>query len=323
MNGSGQESDIIATRFADRIATIPGISNSSGSSSPFGNSWSRTVVQKDDINHIVYTNRITDKFVETMGIQLLDGRNMSEEFETDAESAVLVNEAFVKAMGWDSGVGQAIPEFEDVTVVGVVKNFKFLSSREQVPPMMMHMSPDLGSLNFTMVRLNIDNVGTVYPALEAVWRDVAPTAPFVAEFLDARIQQLYEAERRWQDIITYSAILAFLLSSMGLFGMAAMTTSRRTKEIGVRKVLGASTGTIVRMLSMEFTTLVAVALVLATPLSFYAMTTWLNSFAYKVSLGPGVFVLSGVIALVITLATVIFQSVSAATADPVDSLRSE
>jgi putative ABC transport system permease protein len=323
MNGSDEATDVIAARYAERIAGIPGVTGSSGSSSSFGGSWSRTVMQKDDINHLVYTNRMDPSFLETMGIELLDGRNLSDEFETDVESAVLVNEAFVEAMGWGSGVGERLPGLEDVTVVGVVENFKFLSVRQEVPPIMLHMSPEIGSNNFTMVRFNMANVGTVRPALEAAWKDVAPTAPFVSQFLDERIQRLYDAERRWQNIITYSAILAFLLSSMGLFGMAAMSTARRTKEIGVRKVLGASTGAIVRLLTTEFAALIAIALVLATPLSFYVMSKWLSTFAYQISIGPGVFLLSGLIALAITLATVCYQSVSAATADPVDSLQSE
>ncbi|TDI76678.1 MAG: FtsX-like permease family protein, partial [Bacteroidetes bacterium] len=323
MNGSDESTDIVATRYAERIAAISGVVRSSGSSSSFGNDWSRTVIQKDDINHIVYTNRMDPTFLETMGIQLVNGRNLSYEFETDASSAVLVNEAFVDAMGWDVGVGQAVPEYEDVTVVGVVSDFKFLSMRTQVPPVMLHMSPDIGSNNYTMVRFNMANVATIRPALEQAWKEVAPAAPFVAQFLDERIERLYETERRWQNIITYAAILAFLLSSMGLFGMAAMTTSRRTKEIGIRKVLGASTGAIVRLLSFEFTALVAIALVLATPLSIYVMSEWLSTFAYQISIGPVVFVISGLIALSITLAAVSFQSISAAIADPVDSLRTE
>ena len=323
MNGSDEPTDVVATRYAERIAGISGVLRSSGSSSAFGNDWSRTVIQKDDINHIVYTNRMDPTFLETMGIQLVDGRNLSDEFETDASSAVLVNEAFVNAMGWDAGVGQAVPEYEDVTVAGVVSDFKFLSMRTLVPPVMLHMSPDIGSKNYTMVRFNMANVATIRPALEQAWKEVAPTAPFVAQFLDERIERLYRAERRWQNIITYAAILAFLLSSMGLFGMAAMTTSRRTKEIGIRKVLGASTGAIVRLLSFEFTALVAIALVLATPLSIYVMSEWLSTFAYQISIGPGVFVISGLIALSITLAAVSFQSISAAIANPVDSLRTE
>ena len=323
MNGSNLETDIVATRFGQQIANIPGVISSSGSSSAFGNSWSRTVLQKDDVNHIVYTNRMEPSFLETMGISLLDGRNLSDEFETDASSAVLVNEAFVEAMGWKRGVGQGLPQMEEVTIVGVVRDFKFLSMRSQVPPVMLHMSPQMGSNNNTMVRFNVADVASVRTALEDAWKEVAPDAPFLAEFLDERIQLLYEAERRWKNIITYAAVLAFLLSSMGLFGMAAITTSRRTKEIGIRKVLGASTATIVRLLTREFAVLVLVAFVFATPLSIYVMSKWLSTFAYQVSIGAGVFLLSGAIALIITLSTVSFQAISAALADPVDSLKSE
>ncbi len=323
MNGSDLETDIVATRFGQKIADISGVISSSGSSSAFGNDWSRTVLQNDEVNHIVYTNRMEPSFLATMGIDLMNGRNLSDKFESDASSAVLVNEAFVEAMGWGSGVGQAVPEFDDVTIVGVVRDFKFLSIRTQVPPVMLHMSPEIGSNNNTMIRFNVANIASVRTELEKAWKEVAPDAPFVAEFLDERIQLLYDAERRWQDIITYSAVLAFLLSSMGLFGMAAITTSRRTKEIGIRKVLGASTPTIVRLLTREFAVLVLVAFVFATPLSIYVMSKWLSTFAYQVSIGAGVFVLSGVIALVITLSTVSFQAISAALADPVDSLKNE
>lgn len=323
MNGSDVETDVATARFGHQIASIPGVISSSGSSSAFGNDWSRTVMQKDGVNHIVYTNRMDPSFLETTGIELLSGRNLSEAFETDASSAVLVNEAFVQAMGWEKGVGHSVPRYEDVAIVGVVRDFKFLSMRTRVPPVMLHMSAELGSNNYTMVRFNTANVSSVRLALERAWKDVAPNAPFVGEFLDERIQLLYDAERRWQNIITYSAILAFLLSAMGLFGMAAMTTARRTKEIGIRKVLGASTSTIVRLLTREFAALVVVAFVLATPLSIFVMQKWLSTFAYQVPVGAGVFLLSGMIALTITLTTVSFQAFTAASANPVNSLRNE
>ena len=309
--------------FQERIASLPGVVSTSASSSSFGDSWSRTVMTDDDVNHIVYTNRIDPAFLETIQLDLVAGRNLSDAFQTDPEQAVLVNKAFVDEFGWDQPVGHLLPGYDDVAVVGVVDNYKFLSAREKVPPVMLHMNAGIGSKNYAMIRFRVDQLSGVMSGLEDAWRTLAPDQPFVAQFMDDRLAQLYADDRRWQSIVTYASVLALLISCLGLFGVAALSAARRRKEIGVRKVLGASVGAIVLLLSRDFAKLVAIGFVIAVPIAWYVMDKWLDAFAYKVRTSPGTFVLAGVVALAVALLTVSRQSIAAATADPVKSLRYE
>ncbi|NQV72568.1 ABC transporter permease [bacterium] len=322
---TGTDSDLedLSVQFAEQIAPIPGVLGSSTASTSFGGSWSRTVVQENDVNHIDYLNRVQPSFLDVMGIDLVEGRNFSPELQSDVQNAVLINETFAAEMGWENPIGKPLTKWPGVTVIGVVKDFKFLSAKEKVPPMMLHMSPELGSNDFMLVRFHLANSDEVQAGLRKGWSALSPIIPYRSEFLDQRIQMLYESDRRWQTIINYTAILALIISGLGLFGMAALSIARRTKEIGIRKVLGASSLNIARLITFEFAALVSVAILIAIPLAHWVMNKWLSTFAFQIDSGIGLYLLSGLLTLAIALITVSFQTIRAANSNPVESINSD
>jgi putative ABC transport system permease protein len=306
MNSGRAQADDVADLFQQSARTSPNIVAVSGTSSSFGDNWSRMVVVEGETNHITYTMRVDPEFLETTGISIVAGRNLSAEFGQDAESSIVVNEAFVRAFGYENPIGTMVAGLDSATVVGVVEDFKFLSLREEVPPTILHMSPELASENYTLVRFQASNLLDSMTDLENAWASVAPDNPFVAQFLDDRLYELYVNERRWQRIVTLAASLALFLSCLGL-----------------RKVLGSSITQIVLLLSKDFAKIVVVAFVVSVPICWMLMERWLSTFAYRTSISAWVFVCAGLATLIVALLTVAHRSMVAAMMNPVESLRGE
>ena len=262
-------------------------------------------------------------FVETLDIKVIEGRDFSQDFATDT-SAFLVNEAAVKRLGWDNPLGKYIGDDSGApigTVVGVVQDFHFESLHAEIAPLLLQIAP--ASAREIAVRVRPENLSEMLAFLEQQWHVFEPTYPFQYSFLDDDFDQLYRAEQRLGRIFGYASFLAILIACLGLFGLAAFTAQQRTKEIGIRKVLGASFARIVLLLSKDFAKLVLVAFALATPLAYFAMRRWLDSFAYRIEISWGIFLIAGLMALLVALLTVGYQSIRAALADPVESLRYE
>ncbi|MBO6585354.1 MAG: ABC transporter permease [Gracilimonas sp.] len=282
-------------------------------------------------------NFVDADFIPTLGIKVTEGRNFSEENPSDARQAMIVNEALVEYFGWENPIGQRLPgpEFDQHEVIGVVENFHYESLHTPVEPLAIVMNPDilfsgisdLGISNSFDPRysfnLSTGNLSQTVSQLREVWAQVAPGVPFDYTFVDQSLDDQYREERRLSRIVTTGSVLAIIIACLGLFGLASLMVIRRTKEIGVRKVLGASSGNIVFLVNKEFTKLVAIAFVIATPIAWYAMSTWLQDFAYRIELGFGIFLLSGLLTLAVAWFTVSYQSVKATLINPTDSLRSE
>ena len=262
-------------------------------------------------------------FLATMDMELTAGRAFSEAFPSDADDAFLINETLARQLGWDDPVGRRleIPDWRSGTIVGVVKDFNFRSLHETIDPMLMFIVE--GNFQLFSARIRPDNVGPTLAHLRETWSRFAPERPFVYSFLDESFARQYEADAQFGKVFGYFALLAVVIACLGLFGLASFTAERRTKEIGVRKVLGASIASIVLLLSKDFTRLVLIALVLAAPLAYLAMTRWLEAFAYRVEISWPIFLMAGLIALLIALLTVSYQAARAALADPVKALRYE
>ena len=266
-------------------------------------------------------------YVPTLGMELAQGRNFSPDFGSDS-SAILLNECAVKLFGWKDPVGKRVTQFNDpqaktsktYTVVGVVKNFHFESLRRNVGALGLTLEPSTGAVSF---RLNGQDLPRLVAQIESRWKTLAPGLPFSYAFLEDGFNAMYRAEQRIGTLALAFAGFAILVACLGLFGLAAFTAEQRTKEIGVRKVLGASVGSIVGLLSKDFLKLVLVAIVIATPLAWWAMNAWLQDFAYRADLPWWVFALAGLVAVGIALLTVSFQSVKAALMNPVKSLRTD
>jgi len=261
-------------------------------------------------------------FIQTLGIEMVAGRSFSS--AQDESTSFIVNEAAVHRFGWDIALGKTISDAEGNplgTVVGVANNFHFESLQATIEPLLMRVQPDW--FEKVIVRTHPSNVPGTLDFLEQQWQSFEPGYPFQYSFLDEDFQQLYQTEDRLHEVFSYTSLLAILIACLGLFGLAAFTAEQRTKEIGIRKVLGASVPGIVLLLSKDFLKLVALALVLAAPIGYLAMSRWLNDFAYRVDLGVGTFVLAGALALLIAVLTVSYQAIKAALSDPVKSLRYE
>jgi putative ABC transport system permease protein len=280
-------------------------------------------------------NSIDAGFVRTMGLQIVAGRDFDSRNTSDSLNSMLVNEAMVREYGWKNPIGQRLPGRYKCEVVGVVKDFNFESLHEKVKPLMLVMKPDSvfrqsNDMNFpastrprVTVRLAAGDLQSQIQVLETAWKKTAGNQDFEYSFLDERLAAQYIAERRLGSIVTAASAISIFIACMGLFGLATLVVAKRTKEIGIRKVLGASIGSIVQLLSKDFLIMVLIASVISFPVAWWAFRYWLQDFAYRVDIRWQVFGLSAMMALIIALITVSFQSIRAAMANPVKSLRTE
>jgi putative ABC transport system permease protein len=275
---------------------------------------------------------INDDLAETVGFEILQGRNFSK--ETNDSLSLIVNEAAVKTLGLTGNpVGQRLTQVQRnqngtvnvmYTIIGVVKDFNFQSLHDQITPLTILNNENFGGgAAYAYVKVESQNLRAVTNAAEEKWKAMSDGRPFKYHFLNETLQANYEAEERAGTLFTVFSGLAIMIACVGLFGLAAYTASLRTKEIGVRKVLGATVPGIVLFLSKDFTRLILIAFLLAVPLGWYIMNQWLESFAYHTSLSITTFLLAGALALLISWATVSYQSIKAALRNPVKSLRSE
>lgn len=307
MNNSG----VISASYSNSV--IPGVNNT-------------TVFRKPglDEDHIIGVYFADHEHFQTMGFELLEGRNFSKDFPSDS-TAVLVNEAVVEEMGWENPVGEKVitfngPEPSELTVVGVLKNFNFESLRDRVRPILLQLG-DFG--NDMTVRVRFEDPREAVDFVESTWKEFAPGEPFEYVFMDERFDDLYRSEQRLGKLFTIFTVLAIFIASLGLFGLAAYTAEQRTKEIGVRKVMGATVMGIMRILSMEFVKYIGIAFIIAIYPAYYFISKWLENFAYRVDISIGTFILGGLLALVVAVLTVSYQSWKAARMNPANTLRYE
>ncbi len=268
------------------------------------------------------TYYIDDDYLPTLGIRLTAGRNFSKDFRSDS-AGVLINEAAAKRFGWKNPLGKRLSAVDDksrvYTVIGVVKDFHFESIHQSIAPLVMYYGAD----NYQMaIRTRTNDIPQLLTLLEQKWK-AQTNNPFAYSFLNDRFNKTYLAEQRIGKLFSIFATLTIIISCLGLFGLAMFTAQQRTKEIGVRKVLGASVMSIIVLLSKDFIRLILLAIVIVSPIAWYAMNQWLKDFAYRVEISWWVFALSGLLAIAVALITVSFQSIKAALMNPVKSLRSE
>ncbi len=289
------------------------------------NSTSSLTWQGKNPNEVIlfHNTTVTHDYFSTLMMDIVEGRAFSREFPTDEERAYIINQAAARLLGEGPAVGKSITLWEDAgTVVGVVKDFHFKSLNTHVEPLIIRLRP-AEPYSYLLVRLREGSVQEGLEKIVRAWDRVSPEFPFDYTFLDESFGSLYRAEERMGTIFGSFTGLAIVISCLGLFGLASFMAERRTREIGIRKVLGASESSVMLLLSKEFVVLVAVANGIAWPVGWYAMRRWLQNYAYHTGLDPLVFFAAGFGALAIALLTVSFQAFKAASADPVDSIRYE
>ena len=271
-------------------------------------------------------DRISEEYFPTLGVPLIQGRNFSRDFPSDSSHSVLVNEEFVKEAGWKDPIGRTVDFLNGsdckLTVVGVVKDYHYASLKEKIKAQLFTTSPQLPLGQF-LIRMSADNTPRTLKAIENTYRTLFPWHPFEHYFVEEKNHENYEAESKWKQIITCSAVLTIFISCIGLFGLAMLSIRKRTKEIGIRKVLGASVWQISGLVSKNFVALVLIAFLLAIPVAWYTTNKWLDNFPYRIQINGWIFAFASLLTLLIALITVSFQAFRAAGANPVKSLRAD
>ena len=292
-----------------------------------GEGFTRGSMDYNGKNMDVFEYFVDHNFIPLMGMQLLRGRNFDPTISSDTINSVIVNEAMVRDFGWtlDNAIGQQLKEYSEQMipiVIGVVKDFNFRPLSIKVEPQMFHQFSNYAPHRY-FVRLKAGDPAKALAAMQRTWNALVTDIPFNYVFLDENIENFYKSEVRWSRIIGWAGGISIFLACLGLLGLAALAAVNRTKEIGVRKVLGASVPDIIGLLSKDFLKLVAIAIVIASPLAWYFMSKWLQDFAYRVNIGWLVFFIAGLSAVALALMTISLQAIRAAMANPVKSLRNE
>ena len=319
--GSAAEDNNTLKLFRERLYHQENIVAITGTSNPYGD-IAVYPIKKDGREIDVIQSRVDYDFFKTLDIEVVQGRTFSPEYPSDSQ-AVVVNEKLIKELGIEDPIGKPLKGYYmPLTIIGVVSDYNTENFRYGIAPALHHIKPTWG-LSQIYVRISPENISGTLSLLENTWKDMQPDKPFLYFFLDDTLESLYNEEKRWGAIVGYSSGLAVLIACMGIFGLTSITVDRRTKEIGIRKVLGASEPQIIRMVIKEFIWLVGIANIIGWPLAYLAMRALLDFYYYRISLGPQYFFLAGVISFTIAVLTTIFLAARAAMANPVDSLRYE
>jgi len=308
----------------EKLGMSPAVMSWSTSGNVPGRTMNRMGIQPDGIAQtdpwVVSALQMDEHFLKTMGIRLLEGRNFSREYGTDAKESVILNKAAQDAIGWEDPIGKTFNEGR-FKVVGVIDNFHFTTLRHVVEPLLAFYQDGVG--RELSLKLQAGSISDAVGHLQKVWEELFPGQPLEYIFLDDEFDQIYRREENFGSLTRGFTFLAIFIACLGLFGLAAHTVERRTKEIGIRKVLGAGVGGLVILLSKTYIMLVLLANLIAWPAAYILMRGWLRDFAYRIELGLGIFLLSTVAAAGIAMLTVSFHCIRAAGADPVKALRYE
>ncbi len=262
-------------------------------------------------------------YVKTLGMHVTEGRYFSKDFSSDS-AGVVINQAAVNELGWNkvNPIGRTIVRSgqKRFKVVGVVEDFNYTSAKQTIAPLMMMLGNDHGGM---IIKIRTTDVTGFLNDLKTKWNSFDPKGPISYTFLDDKFASLYAGELKTQRIFSAFAVIAIIIAALGLFGLSAFVIEQRTKEIGIRKVLGASVQNVLLLVSKEFLSLVFIAFIISIPVTYWAMNKWLESYAYRINISWGIFLVAGLLAIIIALLTVSFQSIKAAIANPVNSLRTE
>jgi putative ABC transport system permease protein len=335
-NKTRKEGNTLAQRFVTALEKNPDVISHTTSLYSMAEAGWMNLGYMDDQNAFrqFRFNVVDADFVNTMGLHVIAGRNFLKNNPSDS-AYVLVNEALVKAYGWKDPIGQHLPGKYEERVIGVVKDFNFESLHTNVKPVLLALRPDgvfKNSSDFSFefapeprvsVRFRGGNLQKHIETLRTTWKSVAGDTDFEYQFLDDALNTAYQQEQRLGSMVRYASLLSIFIACMGLFGLATLVVVRRTKEIGIRKVLGADISTIVTLLSKDFVVLVGIASLIAFPLAWLALNKWLQDFAYRMHISWWLFAAAAFLSLIIAVVTVSVQAMRAALANPVKSLRTE
>ena len=320
----------------DELLRNPSIKNVTASSNKVTSriaGWRGYKVEEATEDVFCPTVVVSYDFFETLGAKIIEGRSFSRDFPSDVTEAYVINEAAAKFFDLQNPVGTpvigavftgSVWNQKNAHIIGVVKDFHFASLHSEVQPAVFSLASEITmGLNWMEVRIGPENVRETIASIEKQWENIAAERPFQFEFMDDALQQHYEAEERFMNIFATFSVLSILMGGLGLFGLTAFMTKRRTKEIGIRKVMGASVTHLIGLLSVDFLKLVLVANLIGWPIAWYLMSGWLENFAYQTSMSPTIFLMTGLGAVVLAFLAVLYHALKASRLNPVKSLRTE
>ena len=339
-NSPAAQGKMLVERLRNQLANKDAVLSVSGASATFASPWTIMGFRDNQAEFKqFYQITVDHDYLQTLEIELAYGRDFSKDFATDSTDAVIVNQEMVKFFNWESPLGQSFPgkNFPPHQIIGVVKDFNFQSLQNEIAPLAIVLNPmtllrginDIStsfsprSVNFINVRIQPDRIPQTIDLVKSAWQSSAANQPFQFSFLDEDVDQQYREEERWGKIVGYASSFAILIACLGLFGLATLTVARRTKEIGIRKVLGANVSNILFMLTNDFGKLVIIGTILAWPIAYFAMRNWLEDFAYRIGIGIENFILATAFAILIALVAIGYQSIKAALENPVKSIKYE
>ncbi len=325
--GYTEEGEKAVERFRNATAENNNIVSVSGTNSSFNRGWSRNGFRIDGELHNAYTYRVDEDYIPTLGIKLKEGRNFDKEIVTDQKKTLIVNEALVADFGWEDPLNQTLNWRDDSLggwkIIGVVEDYHFLSLENEVEPMFMFLDEEEGKITTMLVKVRADDIPATIEYAQNKWQEVVSDKPFDFAFLDEDVAKQYESYEKWSNIMWVATLFAILIACLGLFGLAGINALNRTKEIGIRKALGAEIRDILVMMNRPYAIMALISFVLAAPASWWVMDKWLSDFKYAISLSWQLFVVSLVSALILALFTVSYHSVKAALINPADTLKYE
>ena len=329
----------LAEQFKRELSGIPQIATVCASSHDFGNgNWVNLGFTDDNgVYRTFFYNSIDDDFINAMKIELVAGRNFSDEIPSDQRRSLIVNEAFAKMFGWTDPIGKRIPgkNFEDNEVIGVVKDFNYQSLYTKVEPLVLAMNPATilsGTENINvsnspipklLIRLKPGNASETLAKIKTTWDKLTGGEEFAFAFVDETLNAQYRSDQNLGKIVSLTTILAILIGSLGLYGLASLAMQNRTKEISIRKVLGATEQSLLILLSKDYIVLILISLLVSVPITWYLMKDWLSTFEYRINIGAGVFLISGGISLAIAMITISYEAIKTAWSQPAKTLKYE
>jgi putative ABC transport system permease protein len=316
--------------FKESLSSVPGVISTCFSSSVPGSFHASAFSEMQNKNGDIQKTNLNLYFVDfdyikQYNLKVIAGRPFSKDFPTDSTDAMMVNESAAALLGYDipaEVVGRSFDQWgRKGKIIGVLKDFNYKSLHQKIEPLVMRIDPN----NFDLISIKVDakNLPATINLINENWNRFIPNKPFDFNFLDDFFNKQYRSEYNFGRLFLYFSVLAIFISCLGLLGLSSYSTIQRKKEIGVRKVMGASIADIVKLLSSDFIKLVCVAFVIGAPIAWFGMSKWLNDFAYRTNLSVWIFALSGIIAITIAFFTISFQAIKAAIANPVKSIRTE
>jgi putative ABC transport system permease protein len=320
------EADNLVDNLRNKLSSIPEVKLVSGTNASFNQGWSRYGYQINGELKTAFVYRVDSEYIKLLDIKVLEGRNFDN--RASDSTAIIVNEALVKDMGWKNPLGEHLNWREDSAsigseVIGVVKDYHFLSLEQEIEPLFLSINKQLGYMTTAMVKITPDNIPATIDKIKKSWNEINPDKPFEYTFVDEDVTRQYERYKQWMNITGLSTLMAILIASLGLFGLAGINAVNRTKEIGIRKVMGAELVNIFILLNRQYVYFSIIAFVVAGPISYFVMNKWLSDFKFHIAISWQIFVVSSIAGLLIAIVTVSYHAFRASRINPAETLKHE